>query len=31
MTEEIQTLGEELGSGLERQQYAESLTAGVLG
>jgi len=31
MEEEIQVLGEELGTGLERQQYAESLTAGVLG
>jgi SNF2 family DNA or RNA helicase len=31
MEEEIQMLGEELGNGVERQQYAESLTAGVLG
>jgi SNF2 family DNA or RNA helicase len=31
LAEEIETLGDALGDGLQRQRYAESLTAGVLG
>jgi SNF2 family DNA or RNA helicase len=31
LAEEIETLGDTLGDGLQRQRHAESLTAGVLG
>ncbi len=31
LAQEIETLGETLGDGLQRQRYAESLTTGVLG
>jgi hypothetical protein len=31
LAQEIETLGNVLGDGLQRQRHAESLTAGVLG